>query len=272
MEEIKNWLTCNLQRLSLTSLTDDFHSYDSDIMQSFLNCSKRDLSQYGHNSTIPPATQLCLRRAHEQCLASNIIILKLIRLRMRQAISLLPFFPNMKIVHLVRDPRAIVSSRQVVGLNNSIGFTEKDLIVELCSQIHIDLSDTKFLMRLNPKMIKLVQYEDLAEDPSKVTKDLYEFAGLKFDDKIERFVKNQTQANIDGCSFCTQRKNSTVASLRWRFRISFNDSQHIFNSCREIMSILGYVQFPDNETLRNVSIPCRRGHNVTATMMGDDRL
>ncbi|KAH3728408.1 hypothetical protein DPMN_054364 [Dreissena polymorpha] len=134
---------------------------------------------------------MCLRKARTQCLTPNTIILKVIRMSIEQAITLLPFFPNMKIIHLVRDPRAIINSRQVVGETTKNDFNAANLQLDICSRLEKDLSGTKFLMTFDPSIIKLVQYEDIAEHPVEAAEDLYAFAGLTFDDKIESFVKTK---------------------------------------------------------------------------------
>ncbi|KAH3728411.1 hypothetical protein DPMN_054367 [Dreissena polymorpha] len=279
MEELKYWLTCDLEKFSLASLTDDFHRTFTSAMQAFLSCVRhgnshtnntRDASfRFAGNTS--PDFQLCLRKARTQCLTSNIIILKLIRLSVEQAITLLPFFPNMKIIHLVRDPRAIINSRQEVGKTAKNDFNAANLQIETFSRLQKDLSDTKFLMTYYPSIIKLVQYEDIAEHPVEAAKDLYAFPGLTFDDKIERFVKSQTQSSSNGCQFCTQRRNSTVTSIQWRSRIKLNEAQYLLNSCKNSMSILGYLDLPDNQTLRYLSVPSRLRYNVTKALVGDDR-
>ncbi|KAH3883900.1 hypothetical protein DPMN_007868 [Dreissena polymorpha] len=257
MVEIKYWLTCDLEKLSLDSLKDSASWQQPNSMRYLFKTS--------------PDFQLCLRRARQRCLESKTIILKLIRLSIQQAIELLPFFPNMKIIHLVRDPRAIINSRRNVIPHGQINFEELTRPTIFCSRLQNDLSDTKVLMKFHPSIIKLVQYEDIAEHPLEASKDLYAFGGLKFDDKIVRFVKSQTQSSLDGCNYCTQRKNSTATSLEWRSEIKLNEAHDIFNYCNKSMSVLGYLDLPDNQTLRDLSNPSRFRYNVSKILLVDDK-
>ncbi|KAH3847009.1 hypothetical protein DPMN_089321 [Dreissena polymorpha] len=257
MEEIKYWLTCDLEKLSLDSLKGSASWKIPNSMRYFFYTS--------------PDFQLFLRSARQRCLESKTIILKFIRLSIQQAIELLPFFPNMKIIHLVRDPRAIINSRRNVLPHGHIEEAATIQPTIFCSRLQNDLSDTKLLMKFHPSIIKLVQYEDIAEHPLEASKDLYAFGGLKFDDKIARFVKSQTQSSLDGCNYCTQRRNSTATSIEWRSEIKLNEAQDIFNYCNKSMSVLGYLDFPDNQTLRDSSNPSRLRYNVTKILLGNDR-
>ncbi|KAH3847015.1 hypothetical protein DPMN_089327 [Dreissena polymorpha] len=254
---MKYWLTCDLEKLSLDSLKDSASSKIPNSMSYLFNTS--------------PDFQLFLRRARQRCLESKTIIMKLIRLSIQQAIELLPFFPNMKIIHLVRDPRAIINSRRNVIPHGKIHFEEATTPTILCSMLQKDLSDTKLLMKFHPSIIKLVQYEDIAEHPLEASKDLYAFGGLTFDDKIVRFVKSQTQSSLDGCNFCTQRRNSSATSIEWRSEIKLNEAHDIFNYCNKSMSVLGYLNPPDNQTLRDLSNPSRLRYNVTKILLVDDK-
>ncbi|KAH3739782.1 hypothetical protein DPMN_046469 [Dreissena polymorpha] len=263
MEEIKYWLTCDLEKLCLDSLMDSFSRKIPSTM-------KKLFDEFFNTSS---GFQLFLRIARQRCLESKTIILKFIRLSIQQAIELLPFFPNMKIIHIVRDPRAIINSRRNV-LPHVYRELEEAATLQptlFCSRLQNDLSHTKLLLKLHPSIIKLVQYEDIAEHTFEASKDLYAFGGLKFDDKSVRFVKSQTQSRLDGCNYCTERRNSTATSIEWRSKIRLTEAQDIFNYCKKSMSVLGYLDLPDNQTLRDLSIPSRLRYNVTKILIGDDR-
>ncbi|KAH3739779.1 hypothetical protein DPMN_046466 [Dreissena polymorpha] len=258
MEEIKYWLTCDIERMSLESLTGSFvWNIPGNTMRYVFNTS--------------PGFQLFLRRACQQCLKSKTIILKFIRLSIQQAIELLPLFPNMKIIHVVRDPWAIINSIRNVLPHGHLEEAATLQPTIFCSRLQNDLSDTKLLMKSHPSIIKLVQYDDIAKHPLEASKDLYAFGGLQFNDNIVRFVKSQTQSSLDGCDFFTERRNSTATSIEWRSQINLKEAQNIFYYCNKSMSVLGYLDLPDNHTLRDLSIPSRFRYNATKILLGDDR-
>ena len=170
MEEIRKWLTCELDQLSIPTLSDDFHLHFTKIVSNHL--------------TLGIATRQCLKKAGSSCQTSSMLVIKFIRLRISAAISLLPYFSNLKIVHLVRDQRGILNSQKKVGLLNA---EAKHPVTELCSNLEEDLTYTKLLMKTNPNRVML-QYEDIAEDPFKTTERLYNFAEADFSSSVKTFI------------------------------------------------------------------------------------
>ena len=61
------------------------------------------------------SSRLCTRILRKECLKSKVRIIKTIRTRLTWLVDILEEFPNLKIVHLVRDPRAVVNSLIRVG-------------------------------------------------------------------------------------------------------------------------------------------------------------
>jgi len=247
MEEIKKWLTCDLDQLSIPTLSDDFHLHFTKIMATFHKCASRDLKKIQDRQRLDPkqrvnpssvgiATRQCLKKAISSCQTSSMLVIKFIRLRIRAAIALLPYFPNLKIVHLVRDPRGILNSQKKVGLLNT---KDNNPVTELCSNLEEDLTYTKLLMKTDPNRVMLLQYEDIAEDPFKTTERLYNFANADFSSSVKTFITKMTSSSTDSCNFCTQRKNSSATAAKWRSQIKFQQSSSYTCHAKTVWTFLG---------------------------------
>ncbi|XP_063611869.1 carbohydrate sulfotransferase 5-like [Penaeus indicus] len=108
----------------------------------------------------------CLR---DLCLNQTNIVVKVIRMRVSWlADLLLESGPELKVVHLVRDPRATFrSSRMFVK-------TQKDY-TELCPRILEDLQMIDTVKKLFPGRVTSVKFEDLCLDPKGVATELWRF-------------------------------------------------------------------------------------------------
>ena len=98
---------------------------------------------------------------------------------------------NIKIIHLVRDPRGTMNSRFNVNEKN-LDFLRKrgktgDEISDLCQSIHRNLkyiSNSSNIQWLKNRY-KLIRFEDIASNPSDTAIQIYRFLGLPFPDNLK---------------------------------------------------------------------------------------
>ncbi|KAH3835151.1 carbohydrate sulfotransferase 1-like [Dreissena polymorpha] len=277
---MKSLLTCSLDELPSDILTDRHHSVFIDSLNYFEDCSSKHIADLKSMHTILNQTQTtnstntitklrlndnlrkCLLPYTASCRNSSAVVMKFIRLRMRHAIRLLSDFPKLKIVHLVRDPRGIIDSQMRTGFLKS-----GTAIAEECHAIASDLVFTKYLMENKPSAIKLIQYEDFAEEPLKMLKELRQFTGLNFGADIEQFIFNKTSAAKDNGEYTTGRKNSTETAYKWRTHLDFQLAVDIEKACAVSNSVLGYLPFHSKESLKNILVSPRRRTNVTHSLI-----
>jgi len=91
--------------------------------------------------------------------------------------------PRLKIVHLVRDPRAVMHSRKYsryygVGAND-IG--DRTVEENLCDKMLQDIVDLEELMITFPNRVAVLYYEDLVDNLHTRINELYRFLNIDYD-------------------------------------------------------------------------------------------
>ena len=112
----------------------------------------------------------------------------------------------------------------------------------------------------------LIRYEDLSKSPQAIMESLYKFLGIKPDEKLLEWVKQQQLANTNGnktssdgtgdnITFGTERKNPAYTSTRWREMFKYKHVKEVQSSCKDFMDVFGYytVRLNDEGDLRNDS-------------------
>lgn len=249
LNEIMSWLTCKFGNISVGSLTDSFHSRFTKYMKGFNACYKNAKNQKNSKYAI----NQCLTNAMTKCRDSSLLVLKFIRLRMKDAVKLLPYFPNMKILHLVRDPRGILNSR--IKLNEKFVQTK---VQSLCSEMKEDLEVTKAMQEKFLGRIKIVYYEDMAARPNVTSKAISHFSGIDYTVHMQNYIKSQTSASRDTCSYCTSRADSTLTARKWRNELSPKHATFIYKACESSNKYLGFLPFSASSDQKNFNVPSRK--------------
>ena len=161
---------------------------------------------------------------------------------------------NIKLIHLIRDPRAIINSR--IGANF---FPTKDVlsIAEvLCNKMLHDYQAGRKLLIQYPKRFRFVYYEDLTDNPLNKIKALYRYLGFSLDEtKYSRVVNIKTLGSSNNK---TQRQRNTA--FWWRMKMDWTLIKQIDHLCYNVYDVLGYTAFSTNDellnlTFRSVKIP-----------------
>ncbi|XP_075693232.1 carbohydrate sulfotransferase 6-like [Rhinoderma darwinii] len=171
---------------------------------------------------------------------------------------------NLKILHLVRDPRAVAKSREqsrkalmrdngiVLNTNGTkVDDSKYEVIQEICRS-HVQIYETATYK--TPSFLKdrymLVRYEDVVRDPLREISEMYKFAELKLTNKLERWIYNITHGRSSGNkkeAFKITSRNAVNVSQAWRNVLSFEKVKKIQDVCKGAMNMLGY-QLVDSET------------------------
>ena len=198
----------------------------------------------------------CVDILTNECLNSSYRIIKIIRLSMDFVQTMLGVFPNLKVIHLVRDPRGITNSRLHGGFRMSKDPNSHDK--NLCNRLLYDVKIGALLKEKFPDRITMVMYEALAERPTEGAKYIYRFLEIEYNHDIEVWVNMSSNANADSGFYSTKRINSNVTSSHWRGDLSFDRTNIIQNYCENIFKLLGYVAFRSKSEMLNMNLPSRK--------------
>ena len=114
-----------------------------------------------------------------------------------QAIPLLtdPQMPNLKILALFRDPRAMLSSRAATFHGKTQGLYGDE--EEQCLKYEDNLKAAIELGQKLPERVKLIRYEDLALEPESKTKEILDFIGLPMVKQIQDYIEEHTTQSVN---------------------------------------------------------------------------
>ena len=168
----------------------------------------------------------CEHMLLESCVSRRIRATKVVRATMDSMSSLLKTVPNFRVIHLVRDPRAVSLSRMKFnpfarglfsGNNNE---TLVRAAILYCQTVVRDIkSRLKLERKYGGKILSLI-YEEVVKDPLKSMRSVYEF----IDEPINEVVLEWMSSHLPGPS--QQRSN-------WTDIISREEDLEIMNKCNE---------------------------------------
>ncbi|XP_077863335.1 carbohydrate sulfotransferase 1-like [Saccoglossus kowalevskii] len=199
-------------------------------------------------------THVAINNLTDVCLTYQYRAMKTIRLWNIELLKTLAVDPaiHLKIIHLVRDPRGIMNSRNKLNQRNK-DFQRKgdklDEVTELCK----DLSHNLHIIENSASWLKnrymLVRYEDIAKDPHAYAKHIYDFIDLELPLEVQQWISKSAK-QTEGGKYSTTQDFAAVAT-RWRYEISFSDIRSVQEKCAISMESLGYKEVKTSDELEN---------------------
>lgn len=231
--------------------------WNSDTLSRYRNCSwscfrkpaEACLYQINSKQCLNQPTERCLGKLFlsEACRRSSRLVFKIIRLRLAKLAMLLedPEFSHIKIINLVRDPRAIISSRNKLRwcISNACKNPEA-----LCQAMRKDIEAAEKLRKRHHQQFFHFRFEDLALWPFETTNKLFNFLGLRNHPRIDFFLRKRLNSLLthtfydhDGKlqSPATHRK-PVKAIFRWVRELPWEEIQTIQRACNDVLQKLGY--------------------------------
>ncbi|XP_020496765.1 carbohydrate sulfotransferase 6-like [Labrus bergylta] len=174
-----------------------------------------------------------LQLVQEACSTYSHVVLKVVRIFELESLYPLLQDPSLdlRIIHLVRDPRAVLRSREALkkGLrrDNTIVLEHRNIpatdvqyqvMQEICRS-HVHIHNRAIL---NPPPLlegryKMVRYEDVARNPIEEINAIYEFVGLELTPELEGWIHHMTHGKVKGKgAFKITSRNATDVSRAWR--------------------------------------------------------
>ncbi|NXL83676.1 CHST4 sulfotransferase, partial [Alectura lathami] len=183
---------------------------------------------------------------------------------------------NLKIIHLVRDPRAVFRSREnavaalkrdsdiVLGSQNMKGeMRPYNTMQEICkSHIEIYRAGRQTMPSFLKDRYLLVRYEDIVRDPLAKAAQMYRFAELHFTPELQKWMHNVTHGKRKGgWAFDVGSRDALNTSEAWRKTFPFQKIEKVQSVCKDAMDLLGYRLVQSEEEQKNMSLDLLLGQN-----------
>lgn len=198
----------------------------------------------------------CIQELQTICEKSQTRIMKTIRLSMDLVSILLDVLPNLKVIHLIRDPRGLTNSR----LNGPFKMTRQLYThsLDTCNRIQEDVDYNRKLKHEYPDRITIVLYEALAERPYDGAEFIYKFLKIEVTWPVIYWVFNSTHARSDKTYyFASVRTDAVASAYRWRTEMKYSDVGTVDRVCTNLYSTLGLLKMESEEILRNMDLASR---------------
>lgn len=207
----------------------------------YMECSKQ---QRNHRNCTKVITRICSN--------ASVRAIKVVRLPMAMEVirELLTLVPDLKIVHLLRDPRGKLSSPFIAhGGRKKI----KTISKSWCQQLENEIDNRTFLDTLYPQQFLQVIYEDMAESIPEVARQVTTFAGLSFNDEILKFLLAAVTGKEESGSLNVRRGDPVSTAYSWRTRLPFSSVQAIDDECENVHARLNMAKVNSERQLRDLN-------------------
>ncbi|XP_071507044.1 carbohydrate sulfotransferase 1-like [Diadema antillarum] len=210
----------------------------------------------GKSNALSRSSSLCERHSvppekvgyviSQLCLDHSFAVFKTIRVM--DIKELQSFFEdptlNMKILHLIRDPRAVMNSRWKLEEENVDLILRKgkdaDEILDLCQHMARNLK-----YRDNPpswlkgKYI-MVRFEDIARNPVEETKRIYSALGLSIHQDVMDWIEQNTNQTPEEANPFSRQRNTSAVVTAWKDSIPTAMRKDVEKKCRHVIRKLAY--------------------------------
>lgn len=200
----------------------------------------------------------CLELLQEStCKTAKHRVSKVLRLSLGALEDLLREIPNLKVIHLFRDPRAIVHSRiethgyplEKMALTSAIHSNAKSL----CNKMSKDLVDGKRLYKRFPNRFRFIHYEDIYSRDYSLT-ELHTFLGMTVSRNnldLARFSL-VNHGSLRSSSARSERKENNA--FWWRKFLRWDIVKSVDKECSFLYKELGYPDIPDKNDLISFNV------------------
>ncbi|NXA17030.1 CHST4 sulfotransferase, partial [Ibidorhyncha struthersii] len=240
--------------------------------------SRSDIISAGNCKTI--CSKYPFSKVEEACKTYSHVVVKEVRFFDLKVLYPLLTDPslNLKIIHLVRDPRAVFRSREntvaelrhdtniFMGSQRTMGEMGPYNTMQVICKSHIEIF--KAGRQSIPSFLKdrylLVRYEDIVRDPLAKAAQMYRFAELHFTPELQKWVHNITHGKGQGAqTFDIGSRDALRVSQAWRNTLPFQKIEKVQNVCKDAMDLLGYRLVQSEKEQKNMSLDLLFAQNAS---------
>ncbi|KAG7333327.1 hypothetical protein KOW79_003462 [Hemibagrus wyckioides] len=210
---------------------------------------------------------LNLTLASMACQSRSHVSIKTVRIPLISHLRLLTEDPrlDLRIVHLVRDPRAIMASRITTfpaefsawKIWNATGKQPPSMDLTEITKICQDMEDSVNTGPKKPAWLHgrylLVRYEDLALNPEAKAKEIYRFLDVYIGDKVLNWISQNTNDTSTTKAKYSTKRDSKTAIENWRLSLNFDIVETMQKLCKNTLDLLGYKIVQSQVELKNIS-------------------
>ena len=185
-----------------------------------------------------PSINICSETSYlsAACKRFPTIVSKVVRLRLNQTRSLLKD-KRLKIIYLVRDPRATMTSRR--ARDWCLSSDDCGDSSQLCDDLLSDLNTYDHLSKNFPDRFMFVKYEDLSRRPLETFEQVFEFADLDLTPGIMEAIDKQTKYDHEWASSTSRKSIERID--RWKKLLSRWEMDEIQQDCAKVLHKLNYI-------------------------------
>ena len=161
---------------------------------------------------------------------------------------------DIRLLHVVRDPRASINSRIKLGWFPEFNDTKFTKMVEdYCNVITDNIEFGQNLDDSLKHRYKLVFYRDIAAHPLNTAKEIFTFAGMDLDENTLKWIKattnlsNKTEANkANFKSPYSLVRNSKANIEKWRIESPPERTNAIEKICKPLLELIDELSMSEN--------------------------
>jgi sulfotransferase family protein len=161
--------------------------------------------------------------------------------------ELVEWYPECKIVHMTRDPRAIALSKTNDPSGTALRVRQHPRLAWLIRKVMIlfEIVQYRWTARQHVRVrhlrnYKVFRYEDLLAEPERTVKELCEFLEVDFTEDMLRPEKGRHEHQPSSLTGKRRQAFDPVAALRWQTVISRADNWLVSFFSKKSMKALGY--------------------------------
>ena len=193
--------------------------------------------------------RFCLKANEPTCKNAEYGVVKVLRMALGNLEPLLQENPNLRVVHLFRDPRGIINSHIHTGwypVSEDDAVSIYGDVRVTCERLCSDLAAGKQLITKYPNQVKLIQYEDL-DNFEEQFKVLYKFLELPLTAGHMQMIRRLSKMHPKG--------NKGFHPYNYRITLPWNISKMVENECAPVLEQLGYTSYRQEKDLRDLRKP-----------------
>ena len=204
------------------------------------------LSYVDCSQAIRDVVDTCAVLMEDSCRQTHLRTAKVLRMHMKDVEGIIQKHPTLKIIHLIRDPRAIVLSRiksnhsrfrSMVFMSNTL--KQMGEAKYLCLKMYSDIMERRELELKYPNVFLEVKYESIAANPIGYATKIYGHIHESLPESLTEWLHNATHADVDGNAFSTVRKSSSTTANAWKSD-PLLEKKVIDVRCEELLQLAGY--------------------------------